>query len=514
MHPRIYEALKGKIPEMINTPEDIDRVCEYLSIDERRAVLSTMIARLPQIISSSPEGAAARWNKVFACFNDEQSQRMLLAVQERLPSMLNTENDLFCFIEHLGQDNCGIIIDALARKDKGTFPKQAFFHDLGKLSYKLTSEQFTKALGAIQMHRNLPLGGSVRSFILPDALPLIERSKWITVLTIVWPFVARSSFVVHDSQNKGFKGLFKSIRSFNLSPEEFTVLFRGLGPGMCSPIYLASDLLKLPATQRADALIAIANTDPLLLKSVKDYGNLLVGLPNQDVVKTIHALSGLKISNELHLLRAFLSAPRRPADLTNVLSNILSYIAPLLKTKTDLQTIGAYFNPQARDSNRYYQLFSKVFAIEDYPVGFDDRKLSAYVADAKTRIRDLESPGVFDALNEEFSAVLRSVASPEVRAVKQYIEQLRHKKDRCTTIFKNDCTEKAHEIERALCDIDPQNRGTVVTGGPNPVTTAITTGRISKKVNPVGLVKVEQILAQLRNAETLVRAPGTDRPAH
>ena len=518
MHPRIYQALQGKIPAMINSPEDIDAVCEHLLIEERRAVFSAMVDRLPQIISSSPEGASARWSKVCACLDDEQSERMLLAVQEKLPSMLNTEDDLFRFIEHLGQDKCGIVIDALIRKVPGIFPVSECFSllGLGKLSHKLSSEQFTIALGAIKIRQDLPSGGYTHTFFLEQSLPLIERSKWVSVLTILWPIVARDSVLVHDSRNKGFGRLFKSISSLNFGPEEFTALFRGLGPGMCSAMHLGRDLESLPPTQRAAALIAIVKSDPSLILTVDHYGILLGKLPNEDVVKTIHALLGLisnKISGPLDLLKAFLSS-LTPEGLTDVLSNMMVYIVPLIKTKDDLKTIGNYFNHLACDSNRYIQLLSNLFAIEERSVGSNDRKLSAYVADAKTRIRDLDRPGVFEAINEEFSTILRSVASPEVSAVKQYVEELRQKRTHCTTLFKSNCMKKAQSIESALCDMDLLSRGTVVTGGQNPVKTAISTGRISGIVNPLGLVKVEQILAQLRAPDAPARAPGAGRSAH
>ena len=570
-----------RVAQLIKTGDDFDDVIDRLSIEEMRSVFNEMFERLPKIISSSIGNGSARCHKVFSCLCQEQSESLLLSIQEKLPSMINTEEDLINFVAE--QNNHEIVINALTRKQPGTFPTGGYtLNGLRSLSQQLTPDQFKEVLN------RMPIQGindinSIKQ--LNESLSQIKRTYWLIFIKALMPRLSKdvtgnrflpgecSSERLRDPNN--YNRLFEMIKQHQLTPEESVALLKGMEHLISSELDLGiSDVLDdLPETHRSAVLIDLTNSrrfssvDELCLcldylppnnlastlcslsvliypwmETADDVTNhfrkLLTRLPREDVAITLRSFTGF-ISQKIttvYELKVFFKTLRpeireiafhefkdtlirsivtlRDLDLilsefdhhegSILLSSIIDHLAPLVISKADFQRLRFTFTAEARASNRSLQLIEKVLTIAEHQAGANDTKLRDYVDYAKRRIIGVKTPDGFDVLDREFSAMLRSVSCVQVRAVRQYVDELRRKRDHLGTLWKDSCISKAQVIETALCNMEPQTRGNAlvaVVGELNPVIKAINIGRVSGGMNLACLAKVETIVMQLRSAE-------------
>ena len=218
---------------------------------------------------------------------------------------------------------------------------------------------------------------------------------------------------------------------------------------------------------------------PTIIKTPRDLNLFLFELIDQN--KKIVALKSLKdnipkMIHSLDDLKNMLSS-MIPEERSIVLASMQDHLVPLIKSEKDLIILRGYFTKPEQESNHYFQLLQKLFDIKKFSVGPNDTKLTACVDLLRTKIKDLDKPGVFEDIDREFSEILESVSSKEVVEVKQIIEKLRSD----ITPFTINKGGKALEIEQALCSIEPSKRGNVMTDLSNDVQTAILKGRITGK---------------------------------
>jgi len=130
---------------------------------ECRDIFGAMIEKLPKIFeliipdtliddeaSLLPPGfnlklALDDLHKIFDCFTDEQSNRLLQLIEEKIPLIINSAKSLVDLLSKLGPNSCRFIIDRLAKDDSC----EVFFlsfEEISMLSNKLSSENFLSFL--------------------------------------------------------------------------------------------------------------------------------------------------------------------------------------------------------------------------------------------------------------------------------------------------------------------------------------------------------------------------------
>jgi len=270
---------------------------------------------------------------------------------------------------------------------------------------------------------------------------------------------------------------------------------------------------KLAEPYRAVALVAMKDQIHEVVHSISQLAMLFGQVPNQYLAAVILSMKDKIISDliktriDLSMFIFLLTDPDKKIVVLNTLKDTLptmihsmddliyvlselnagersivlnsmeNHLLPLIKTENDLKKLRVYFTKPEQETNRYFLLLQKLFDIKKFPAGPNDTKLTACVDALRTKIKDLDKPGVFKALDKEFSDTLASVSSQEVVDVKQIIQKLRAE----ITSFTINKGGKALEIEQALCNIEPNKRGTVLTDLSNGVQTAILKGRITGK---------------------------------
>ena len=394
--------------------------------------------------------------------------------------------------------NCAIVIDALIKKESRIFDPNWFAFDMqtmGLLSEKLSIDQFKDFLSKIDKDKIL-IRQDINTQTLARCLKRIDRSKWL-------PFLKSGTGQEFLAQLRKGRLDLKAVLKLGLDPEESAALLIKHFSSASDITSLMYYLKRLSASKREDTLIAFIKADPSIIdRFILERTIYFLGMEIEDPRKIIQLLReriDTIINGQLDRLRGFLHQfSTGQCDL--LLPHIIDKILPFIKTKADFDIIRARFTPETCASNPHFQLFSTVFAIAEHPLKEDDTLLKDYVEHALANLRSLDVSSDIAPLQLRLSAALNSVSSIEVRAVKQYMAELIQKAAQCGFSGKS-YRDKVTAIQDALLRMPLDARGTVLTGEPNPVQTAICKGRLSGQNKSELLDKVKRIAVALRDGD-------------
>lgn len=169
-----------------------------------------------------------------------------------------------------------------------------------------------------------------------------------------------------------------------------------------------------------------------------------------------------------------------------------------------LDKIVSYFSPEEQRNYLYFALFRKALRIfRHHRLGYYDPLIYEYFVETINRIRWPLDEDSLHELDRNLSATLNSVTSLQLKAVEQYVDELRKRARQCIGFFYPGSNKKALQIVAALLRVPPQLRGSVLSRPfeSNLVLQAIARIEGSEKWNRTALARVHKIHAQLRAAD-------------
>lgn len=234
------------------------------------------------------------------------------------------------------------------------------------------------------------------------------------------------------------------------------------------------------------------------------YQTIFAYLTSEQKSEALALWLNLPGSSSIHGFLVILSA-LTPNDRSLLLSTpfmvntILQYRLEIYQ----LDRIVSYFSPEERRNYLYFALFRKAIKIRSrHCLGYYDPLIDEYFVEMTNRIRWPLDEDSLHALDRNLSATLDSLTSLQLKAVRQYIDELRERARQCIGFFYPGSYKKAGEIEAALLRVPPQLRGSVLSCPfeSNLVLQAIARIEGSEKWNRTALARVHKIHAQLRAA--------------
>ena len=263
-HSVVYEAMRDRFPDIIKTALDFSNVLQPLTREQRVVVYEAMRGHLPQIIISAKEFGA-----VLKYLTSEECSLVYESMRGRLPNMIKTVRDFNNVLQVLNPEQCAAVYNAM--RDR--------FPDMIK-----TAQDFDDVLRVLNPEQRAVVYDAMRDR-LPDMIKTTQDFN--NALRVLNP---EQCAAVYDAMRDRLPDMIKTAQDFDdvlrvLNPEQRAVVYDAMRdrlPDMIHyPIDFSTVLRCLTIEQHSVVYEAIKHRLYNIIQNFWDFSHALQHLTTE-----------------------------------------------------------------------------------------------------------------------------------------------------------------------------------------------------------------------------------------